>query len=201
MRHRVAHRKLGRSPSIASRCCATWPRRCSSTSTSRRPCRKAKELRPFVEQLITLAKRGGADGGRRPGAARAPARGARHRRQGRRSRSCSTRSRRGSPSGRAATSASCGSATAGATAPRWPWSSSSAASTTPRRPRPTRQAKAAAKGEGKGLGGRLRRAAERVRGRKADDRRRRLVHEHTKTARPSTAKPRQTGRTGGNKGS
>ena len=51
-----------------------------------------------------------------------------------------------------------------------------------------------------GMAGRLRRAAERVRGRKADDEGG-AVHERTKAPGRSTAKPRQTGRTGGNKGS
>jgi hypothetical protein len=52
------------------------------------------------------------------------------------------------------------------------------------------------------MAGRLRRAAERVRGRKADsDEAGSPVHERTKAPTRSTAKPRQTGRTGGNKGS
>ena len=51
-----------------------------------------------------------------------------------------------------------------------------------------------------GMAGRLRRAAERVRGRKSDDGSA-AVHEKTKAPGRSTAKPRQTGRTGGNKGS
>jgi large subunit ribosomal protein L17 len=63
------------------------------------------------------------------------------------------------------------------------------------------------KGAGKGgkqggIAGRLRRVAERVRGRKADsDEAGAPIHERTKTPTRSTAKPRQTGRTGGNKGS
>ena len=54
-----------------------------------------------------------------------------------------------------------------------------------------------------GMAGRLRRRiAERVRGRKADtDEGGATVHERTKAPGRSTAKPRQTGRTGGNKGS
>ena len=60
------------------------------------------------------------------------------------------------------------------------------------------EAAKAAKGEGKGsgLGGRLRRAADRVRGRKADDGESGPVHEHTKAVTKPTAKPRQTGRSG-----
>ncbi|MCX6542927.1 MAG: 50S ribosomal protein L17 [Acidobacteria bacterium] len=63
--------------------------------------------------------------------------------------------------------------------------------------------KAAAKdGKQGGMAGRLRRVAERVRGRKADaDETGAPVHERTKAPTRSTAKPRQTGRTGGNKGS
>ena len=80
--------------------------------------------------------------------------------------SCSTRSRRASRRGRAATRASCASATAAATAPRRPRSSWSAASTIPnaatgrseRRHRPKKT----------GVGGRLRAAAERLRGKKAE---------------------------------
>ena len=71
----------------------------------------------------------------------------------------------------------------------------------PKKAEADKEAKASAKGEGKGLGGRIRRAAERVRGRKADENEGGPVHERTKTPGRSTAKPRQTGRTGGNKGS
>jgi large subunit ribosomal protein L17 len=54
------------------------------------------------------------------------------------------------------------------------------------------------KGEGKreGLGGRIRRAADRVRGRKADDSETGPVHEHTKAVTKPSAKPRQAGRSG-----
>jgi large subunit ribosomal protein L17 len=55
------------------------------------------------------------------------------------------------------------------------------------------------KGEGKreGLGGRIRRAADRVRGRKADDSETTgPVHEHTKAVTKPSAKPRQAGRSG-----
>jgi hypothetical protein len=61
-----------------------------------------------------------------------------------------------------------------------------------------KQAEAAkdGKGKGEGLGGRIRRAADRVRGRKADDAEGGPVHEHTKAVTKSTAKPRQAGRSG-----
>jgi len=71
----------------------------------------------------------------------------------------------------------------------------------PKKAEADKAAKSDAKGESKGIGGRLRRAAERVRGRKSDDTENAPVHERTKTPGRSTAKPRQTGRSGGNKGS
>jgi large subunit ribosomal protein L17 len=57
--------------------------------------------------------------------------------------------------------------------------------------------KAAAKGESKGLGGRLRAAAERVRGRKAEaEEGGGPVHEHTKAAKQPGTRARHTGRSG-----
>src|SRR2546430_16838926 len=63
MRHRVAHRKLGRVTEhrIAMlRNQATALIRYEHLTTT---VPRAKELRPFVERLITIAKRGLADGG------------------------------------------------------------------------------------------------------------------------------------------
>ena len=154
MRHRVSHRKLGRVTEhriamLRNQASALLKYEHIETTMP-----KAKELRPFVERIITIAKRGLAAGdAERAHAARAPARAARHPGPRRRRASCSTRLRRASRRGRAATRASCGSATAAATAPRSRRSSSSAASTTPtptsdegcRRPKPrSRRAWAAA---------------------------------------------------------
>ena len=77
--------------------------------------------------------------------------------------SCSTRSRRGSRSGRAATRASCASASAAAIPRRSRRSSSSAASTTAEG-RPTDGREKEAPKKTKGVGDRLRQAAQRMRG-------------------------------------
>ena len=63
MRHRVAHRKLGRTTEhrlslLRNQAQALLRHERISTTVA-----KAKELRPFVERLITVAKRGIADGG------------------------------------------------------------------------------------------------------------------------------------------
>lgn len=63
MRHRVAHRKLGRVTEhrlslLRNQAQALLRHGRISTTVA-----KAKELRPFVEHLITVAKRGIADGG------------------------------------------------------------------------------------------------------------------------------------------
>ena len=71
MRHRVAHRKLGRVTEhriSMLRNQATALLRYEHLTTT---VPKAKELRPFVERLITIAKRGLADGGSGRGAATA----------------------------------------------------------------------------------------------------------------------------------
>ena len=141
MRHRVAHRKLGRVTEhriSMLRNQATALLRYEHLTTT---VPKAKELRPFVERLITVAKRGVAAGAANAQGAERPAPGdAWTCRIARSSPSCSTRSRRGSPSGRAATRACCASASARATAPKSRRSSCSAASTTRRRrPRATRR--------------------------------------------------------------
>src|SRR5437762_12587457 len=71
MRHRVAHRKLGRVTEhriALLRNQATALLRYEHLTTT---VPKAKELRPFVERLITIAKRGLANGGSGRGAAAA----------------------------------------------------------------------------------------------------------------------------------
>ena len=154
MRHRVAHRKLGRVTEhriamLRNQATALLRHEHLTTTVPR-----AKELRPFVERLITIAKRGLADGAaerprtlQRPAPGHAGPAGPRGRR-----RSCSTRSRRGSRRGRAATRACCASASAGATRPKSRRSSWSAASSTrarrpkprPRRPKARRSRRASA---------------------------------------------------------
>jgi large subunit ribosomal protein L17 len=70
----------------------------------------------------------------------------------------------------------------------------------PKKAAADKEKQAAKKEGGGGLGTKLKAAADRVRGRKADeDDKDAPVHEHTKAVTKSTAKPRQTGRA--NKGS
>lgn len=66
MRHRVAHRKLGR---VTEHRIALLRNQAEALLRHERietTMPKAKELRPFVERLITVAKRGLADGTRTP---------------------------------------------------------------------------------------------------------------------------------------
>lgn len=66
MRHRVAHRKLGR---VSEHRLATLRNQARMLLHHERidtTLAKAKELRPFVERLITVAKRGLADGAETP---------------------------------------------------------------------------------------------------------------------------------------
>ena len=127
MRHRVAHRKLGRTTPHRIALLRNLATALFERERIRTTLMKAKELRPYAEKLITLAKRdddrlharrlvlrdihdaGGAEEALRHAWARA------------------------SPRGPAATRASCASARAGATARRWRSSSCSAPSTSPRR--------------------------------------------------------------------
>src|SRR5436305_12200754 len=69
MRHRVAHRKLGRVTEhriamLRNQATALLRHEHLTTTVPR-----AKELRPFVERLISIAKRATVDGGSRGGAA------------------------------------------------------------------------------------------------------------------------------------
>ena len=58
MRHRKAGYKLNGPPRTARRCCATW--RQSSSSTGRSPPRspRPRRVQPFVEKIVTKAKKG-----------------------------------------------------------------------------------------------------------------------------------------------
>jgi large subunit ribosomal protein L17 len=58
MRHRVAHRKLGRSTSHRIALLRSQAAALLAHETIQTTVPKAKELRPFVERLITIAKRG-----------------------------------------------------------------------------------------------------------------------------------------------
>jgi len=199
MRHRVAHRKLGRVTEhrialLRNQATALLQHEHIQTTVP-----KAKELRPYVERLITVAKRGLKAGGAQALNARrtvavdivdrdvvkklfdslAPRFADR---PGGYIRILKAGFRRGDAA-EVALIELLGS------------------EYDPKQAEADTAAKASAKGEGKGLGGRIRRAAERVRGRKADEKDGGTVHERTKTPGRSTAKPRQTGRTGGNKGS
>ncbi len=160
MRHRVAYRKLGRITAhrismLRNQSVALIRYERIETTVAR-----AKELRPFVERIISIAKRsltapeGGAHGvtARRRVAAR-------HRRP--RGRDEAVRHDRAALRGpcRAATRGCFGWATGAATPRTSPKSSSSAASTTrrprPRRPRPQPRARSRKK---KTMGGRIRAA-------------------------------------------
>ena len=99
MRHGNAHRKLG--PHLgptAKPCSPTWRRPLIKHEQITTTVPKAKELRPFVEKLVTLAKRGDLHARRiaiSQGARRGPGRA-----------SCSPPSARAMRSATAATSAS-----------------------------------------------------------------------------------------------
>ena len=142
MRHRVAYRKLGR---VTEHRIAMLRNQASALLEHERiqtTVPRAKELRPFVERIISIAKRSlNAPEGSAHDVTARRAVAARHRRPRGRDEAVRRRSRRGTSSGRAATRACCASAIAAATAPRSRRSSCSAASTTrTRRParRPTR---------------------------------------------------------------
>jgi large subunit ribosomal protein L17 len=192
MRHRVAHRKLGRVTEhrlamLRNLTTALLQHEHIETTVPR-----AKELRPFAERLITVAKRGLATGGpaalnaRRLVAADIADRDVVKKlfdtlaprfaeRPGGYVRILKAGFRRGDSADMARVELV-------------------GSEFDPKKA----EAAKAAKGEGKGegLGGRIRRAAERVRGRKADDTEASPVHEHTKAVTKPTAKPRQAGRSG-----
>jgi len=192
MRHRVAHRKLGRVTEhrlsmLKNLATALLQHEHIETTLPR-----AKELRPFTEQLITTAKRGVAAGG--PAALHARRLvGAEiadkvvlkklfdtlvprfAERPGGYVRIIKTGFRRGDSADMALVELL-------------------GSEFDPKKAEAQKDEKG--EGKGAGLGGRIRRAADRVRGRKADDGEGGPVHEHTKAVAKSTAKPRQAGRTG-----
>lgn len=196
MRHRVAHRKLGRVTEhrlamLRNLTTALLQHEHIETTVPR-----AKELRPFAEQLITVAKRGLAKGGpailhaRRLVAADIADKDVLGKlfdtlaprfaeRPGGYVRILKAGFRRGDSADMARVELL-------------------GSEFDPKRAEAAKAAKGEGRGEGKdkGLGSRLRRAAERVRGRKTDDGETAPVHEHTKAVTKSTAKPRQAGRSG-----
>lgn len=202
MRHRVAHRKLGRTTEhrislLRNQATAILEHEHIITTVP-----KAKELRPYVENLISVAKRGLAAGGpqllhaRRMAGADIANRDVLKKlfdvlaprfaeRPGGYVRILKAGHRRGDAA-QVALVELVGS------------------EFDPKKAETDKDGKAVAKGGTQGgMAGRLRRRiAERVRGRKADsDETGATVHERTKAPGRPTAKPRQTGRTGGNKGS
>ncbi|MEI6668383.1 MAG: 50S ribosomal protein L17 [Acidobacteriota bacterium] len=199
MRHRVAHRKLGRVTEhrialLRNQATAILEHEHIITTVP-----KAKELRPYVEQLITVAKRGIAAGGPQLlHARRTVAKDIANRdvlkklfdtlaprfaeRPGGYVRILRAGVRRGDAAPIALIELL-------------------GSEFDPKKAEAESDAKSGKAKEG-GVASRLRRAAERVRGRKADsDDGGAAVHERTKAPGRSSAKPRQTGRTGGNKGS
>jgi len=202
MRHRVAHRKLGRTTEhrislLRNQATAILEHEHIITTVP-----KAKELRPYVEHLISVAKRGIAAGGpqllhaRRMAGADIANRDVLKKlfdtlaprfaeRPGGYVRIIKAGHRKGDAA-QVALVELVGS------------------EFDPKKADTDKDAKSTDKGgKGGGMAGRLRRRiAERVRGRKADtDEAGGTIHERTKAPGRSTAKPRQTGRTGGNKGS
>jgi len=192
MRHRVAHRKLGRVTEhrlamLRNLATALLQHEHIETTVAR-----AKELRPFAEQLITVAKRGIAKGGpaalharRMVGADIADKDVLKKlfdtlaprfaERPGGYVRIIKVGFRRGDSADMALVELV-------------------GSEFDPKKAETAKAGKGEGKGEG--LGGRIRRAADRVRGRKADDSESGPVHEHTKAVTKSTAKPRQAGRSG-----
>ena len=81
MRHRVAHRKLGRVTEHRISLLRNQAQALLRHERIQTTVPKARELRPFVERSITIAKRGLAAGQAPADAARAPSRRPRHRRR------------------------------------------------------------------------------------------------------------------------
>ncbi|MEW5984433.1 MAG: 50S ribosomal protein L17 [Acidobacteriota bacterium] len=196
MRHRVAHRKLGRVTEhrlalLRNQAQALLQHEHIITTVP-----KAKELRPFVERLITVAKQGVAEGaanGRGLHARRLVARDINDKdtlkklfddlapRYAARPGGYVRIIRAGVRKGDAAEIALV---------------ELIGSEFDPKRAQAAKEKRAEAKGEGKGIGGRLRAAAQRVRGRKTDDEEAVPAHEQTKAAKQPATRARHTGRSG-----
>jgi large subunit ribosomal protein L17 len=195
MRHRVAHRKLGRVTEhrlsmLRNLATALLQHEHIETTVPR-----AKELRPFAEQLITAAKRGVAAGGasaihaRRLVAADVADRDVLKKlfdtlaprfaeRPGGYVRIIKAGFRRGDSADMARVELI-------------------GSEFDPKKAKAEKEAKTGEAAAGEGLGGRIRRAAERVRGRKTDETEGGApVHEHTKSVSHPSGKARHAGRSG-----
>jgi large subunit ribosomal protein L17 len=196
MRHRVAQRKLGRVTEhriamLRNMASALFQHEHIETTVPR-----AKELRPFAEKLITLAKNAAGDGGadgRALFARRTVARDIADKDVVRKLFDTLAPRFAGRPGGyirilragyRRGDSAEI--ALVELVGSEYD----------PKKAAADAEKKAAAKGGEKGLTGRLRAAANRVRGRKADDEETGPVHEHTKAAKQPGTRARHTGRSG-----
>ena len=185
MRHRVSHRKLGRVTEHRIAMLRNQAQALLRHEHIETTVPKAKELRPFVERIITIAKRGIAAGRRqrqrrctRAGWCCATSRTATS------SASCSTRSRRASRRGRAATPASCALGYRRGDSAEVAQIELVGSEYNPERR--DREGRSAAKPKPKGVGGRLRAAAERLRGKKAEG-----GEARRRTPKPSKAKQGQ----------
>ncbi len=194
MRHRVAHRKLGmvtehRLSLLRNQASALLRHEHIETTVPR-----AKELRPFVERLITVAKNGTAEGGQALHARRQVARDIADGDVLKKLFDTIAPRFTGRPGGyvrilRAGFRKGDGADVALVELVGSEYDPKKAAA--------DKAKKAADKGEGKGLGGRLRAAANRVRGRKADEDESGVpLHEHTKAAKQPGTRARHTGRSG-----
>ncbi len=198
MRHRVGQRKLGRTTEhrlslLRNQATALLEHGHIETTLP-----KAKELRPFVERLITIAKGGVAGGGENGQALHARRMVLEHlqdrlvvrtlfneiaprfaARPGGYVRILKTGVRKGDAADMALVELL-------------------GSEFDPKKAAADKEKKAAKKEGGGGLGSKLKAAADRVRGRKADEDEETgaPVHEHTKAWTKSTAKPRNTGRSG-----
>ncbi len=202
MRHRVAHRKLGRTTEhrislLRNQATAILEHEHIITTVP-----KAKELRPYVEHLISVAKRGVAAGGLQLLHARRIAGEDIANRDVLKKLFDTLAPRFAERPGGYVRILKAG-VRKGDAAPV-ALVELVGSEFDPKKAESDKDAKSIEKG-GKqgGMAGRLRRRiVERVRGRKADtDESGAPIHERTKAPGRSTAKPRQTGRTGGNKGS
>ncbi len=197
MRHRVAHRKLGRVTEHRISMLRNLAQALLQHEHIETTVARAKELRPYVERLITVAKRGVAAGNTVAStlhARRLVARDIQDKdvlkklfdalapryaeRPGGYLRIIKAGIRKGDATEVALVELI-------------------GSEFDPKKAEAAKQAKDATKGGTQGMAGRLRRAAERVRGRKSDTAEGEgPVHERTKGSPWAKAKPRQTGRSG-----
>lgn len=198
MRHRVAHRKLGRVTEhriamLRNQAQALLLHEHIITTVP-----KAKELRPFVERLITVARNGVAEGAANGKALQARRMVARdiHDKDVLKKLFDTLAPRFASRPGGYVRILRAGVRKGDAADIALVELVGSEFDPKKAQAEKEKEKKVEEKGEGKGLGGRLRAAAQRVRGRKADDEDAAPVHEHTKAAKQPATKARHTGRSG-----